>query len=104
MIKTTLKNISESVLGYVTSERRYWISAPSWEKIKKRRELKAILSQGISEEARHHLQEEYSFLDKDIKRSIRRDHRIFLEGMAQRVQEAAEGRYEGTVQHLKEND
>jgi hypothetical protein len=83
-----LKNIFESVLGYVTRERKYWISAPSWEKIKKRREIK----------------EEYSFLDKDIKRSIRRDHRIFLEGMAQRAQEAAEGRYEGTVQHLKEND
>jgi hypothetical protein len=36
------------------------------------------------------LQEEYSFLNKDIKRSIRRDHKIFLEGMAQRAQEAAE--------------
>lgn len=63
MIKTMLKNIFESVLGYVTRERKYWISAPSWEKIKKRREIK----------------EEYSFLDKDIKRSITRDHRIFLE-------------------------
>jgi hypothetical protein len=90
VIKTTLQNISESVLGYVTSERKEWISAQSWEKIEKRRELKAKLSQGISEEARHQLQEEYSFLDKDIKRSIRRDHRIFLEGMAQRAQEAAD--------------
>jgi hypothetical protein len=62
------------VLGYVTSERKEWISAQSWEKIEERRELKAKLSQGISEEARHQLQEKYSFLDKDIKRSIRRDH------------------------------
>jgi hypothetical protein len=34
--------------------------------------------------------QEYSFLDKDIKRSIRRDHRIFFEVMAQRAQEAAD--------------
>jgi hypothetical protein len=57
VIKTTLQNISESVLGYVTSERKEWISALSWEKIEKRRELKAKLSQGISEDARHQLQE-----------------------------------------------
>jgi hypothetical protein len=33
-----------------------------------------------------------SFLDKDIKISIRRDQRIFLEGMARRNQEVAERR------------
>jgi hypothetical protein len=38
------------------------------------------------------LQEEYSFLDEDNKRSISRDHRSFLEGMAQRAQEAADRR------------
>jgi hypothetical protein len=37
----------------------------------KKGELKAKLSRGISEEARHQLEEEYSFLNKDIKRSIR---------------------------------
>jgi hypothetical protein len=43
-IKSTLQNNSEFVLGCVTSERKEWISAQSWEKIEKRRELKAKLS------------------------------------------------------------
>jgi GTPase involved in cell partitioning and DNA repair len=40
VIKTTLQNISESVLGYVTSERKEWISAQSWEKIEKKKRAK----------------------------------------------------------------
>jgi hypothetical protein len=34
--------------------------------------------------------QEYRFLDKDIKRSISRDHRIFFEVIAQRAQETAD--------------
>jgi hypothetical protein len=34
--------------------------------------------------------QEYRFLDKDSKISIRRDHRIFFEVMVQRAQETAD--------------
>jgi hypothetical protein len=44
VIKTTLQNICECVLGHVTSERKPWIRVQSWEKIEKRRGLKAKAS------------------------------------------------------------
>jgi hypothetical protein len=37
------------------------------------------------------MQEQYSFLDKDIKRSTRRNHRIFLEGWLRELKKLHRG-------------
>jgi hypothetical protein len=39
MIKTTLRNIGESTLGYMAKERKEWISNITWDKINRRRLL-----------------------------------------------------------------
>jgi hypothetical protein len=46
MIKTTLRNISESTLGYTVKERKEWISNITWDKINRRRLLKAQICGG----------------------------------------------------------
>jgi hypothetical protein len=76
MIKTTLRNISESTLGYMAKERKEWISNITWDKINRRRLLKAQLYGGrdLSEQQKRVLSEEYR-LDKEVKRSTRIEHR-----------------------------
>jgi hypothetical protein len=46
MIKTTLRNISESTLGYMAQERKECMSNITWDKINRRRLLKAQICGG----------------------------------------------------------
>jgi hypothetical protein len=89
MIKTTLRNISESTLGYMAKERKEWISNITWDKIN-RRLLKAQIcgSQDPSEKQKKLLSEEYRSLDKEVKRSARKDHREYIDGTAEYSQNA----------------
>jgi hypothetical protein len=90
MIKTTLRNISERTLGYMAKERKEWISNITWDKIN-RRLLKAQIcgSQDPSEKQKKLLSEEYRSLDKEVKRSARKDHRGYIDGTAEYSQNAA---------------
>jgi hypothetical protein len=77
MIKTTLRNISESTLGYIAKERKEWISNITWDKINRRRLPKAQICGGrdLSEQQKRMLSEEYRSLDKEEKRNARKDFR-----------------------------
>jgi hypothetical protein len=92
MIKTTLRNIIESTLGYMDKERKEWISNITWDKINRRRLLKAQICRGqdLSEQQKRLLSEEYRSLDKEVKRSARKDHRGYIDGMAECAQNAAD--------------
>jgi hypothetical protein len=80
-IKTTLRNISESTLGYIAKERTEWISNITWDKINRRILLKAqICGSGL-------LSEEYRSLD----------NRGYVDGMAEYAQNAAD---KGTMKEL----
>jgi hypothetical protein len=46
MIKTTSRNIIESTLWYMAKERKEWISNITWDKINRRRLLKAQICGG----------------------------------------------------------
>jgi hypothetical protein len=61
MIKTTLRNISESTLGYMAKERKDRTSNITWDKIHRRRLLKAQIcgERHLSEQQKRLLSEEY---------------------------------------------
>jgi hypothetical protein len=61
MIKTTLRNIIEGTFGYMVKERKGWISNITWDKINRRRHLKAQICGGrdLSEQQKRLLSEEY---------------------------------------------
>jgi hypothetical protein len=99
MIKTTLTNSSESTLGYMAKEGKEWISNITWDKIDRRRLLKAQLfgGQDLSEQQKMLLSEEYRSLYKEVKRSARKDHTAYINEMAQYAQNAAD---KGTMKEL----
>jgi hypothetical protein len=89
MIKTTLRNISESTLGYMAKERTECISNITWDKINRRILLKAQIcgSRDLSEQRKRLLSEEYRSLD----------NRGYVDGMAEYAQNAAD---KGTMKEL----
>jgi hypothetical protein len=92
MIKTTLRNVSESTLGHMAKERKEWISNITWNKIDRMRLLKAQIcgSRDLSEQRKRVLSEEYRSLDKEVKKSARKDHSGYIDGMAEYAQNAAD--------------
>jgi hypothetical protein len=87
MIKTTLRNISESTLVYMAKERNEWISNITWDKINGR--PKYVGGRDLSDQQKRLLSEEYRSLGKEVKRSARKDHRGYIDGMAEYAQNAA---------------
>jgi hypothetical protein len=92
MIKTTLRNISESTLRYMAKERKEWISNITWDKINRRRLLKAQKCgrRDLSEQQKRLLSEEYRSLDKGVKRTAGKYHRGYVDGMVECAQNAAD--------------
>jgi hypothetical protein len=92
MIKTTLRNISKNTLGYMAKERKEWISNITWDKIDRMRLLKAQICGGrdLSEQWKRLLSEEYRSLDKEVKRTARKDCRGYIDGMVEYAQNTAD--------------
>jgi Skp family chaperone for outer membrane proteins len=78
----------------VITRKKEWISSSAWEKTEESRRLKAELCAGHSFNTRRRceLQEKYKSLNKDVKVNARRDHREFLDSLAQEAQETAKKR------------
>jgi hypothetical protein len=68
-VGTTLRNITETTLGYMAKERKEWISDITWDKTDGRRLLKAQICRGrdLSEQRKRLLSEDYRSLDKGVK-------------------------------------
>jgi hypothetical protein len=91
MIKTTLRYISECTLGYMAKDVKEWTSNITWDKINRRRLLKAQICRGRDlGEQQKRFSEEYRSLDKEVKRSARKDHTGYIDGMAECAQNAAD--------------
>jgi hypothetical protein len=89
--QTILNNICENLLGFDNRRKKECISSSTWEKTEERRRLKAKLCACHSFNTRRQceLQEKYTSLNKDVKVNARRDHREFLDSLAQEAQESA---------------
>ncbi|XP_030762005.1 uncharacterized protein LOC115886842 [Sitophilus oryzae] len=89
-VKESLQKIAEENLGYQRHIKKPWISDGTWEKIKERKKIKQkILQAGHSTQIRT-LEEQYLTKNKEVKRSARRDKRLWTEELAEKAQMAAE--------------
>ena len=77
------------MFGFKKRKSKSWIGAKSWEKIEERRKLKMKVNERKSDRLRLKLQAEYQSKDKEVKRSVRKDKREWVEHIAREAEDAA---------------
>ena len=100
-IKTTYTETALKVLGRRKKKCKSWISTESWKKIEERRKLKKKIGDSRSERLKNKARIDYREKDKEVKRSLRKDKRDWINGVAQEAEDAAsqgqmKGVYEAT--------
>jgi len=89
-IKTTIQDICGNTLGRENNTRKEWISDSTWKMIERRKQTKGKICATYARTRKgKELEKEYVALSKEIKRSVRRDHRAYADGIANEAQVAA---------------
>lgn len=89
VIKTTVNDTCLQNLGRISNKNDDFISAQTWSLIDNRAILRNRLTASKIETDRRRLKSEYSQLDKQIKRAIRDDKRMYVDNMAAQAKNAA---------------
>ena len=87
--KSIYNDTALNILGPRTKENQEWISNNSWKEVEKRKLLKAQISGTKSARVKKRLRDEYSSTDKNVKRSMRRDRRQWLDKLAEEAETSA---------------
>ena len=77
------------VLGKKKTQQKKWISADAIHKMETRRERKTVLSNSTTRAAKARAQEEYTAVDREVKRSIKKDKRDYIDDLARQAETAA---------------
>ena len=79
----------EEVLGKKKTQHKEWISADTIHKLETRRERKTVLNNSRTRAAKARAQEEYTAVDREVKRSIKKDKRDYTDDLARHAEIAA---------------
>ena len=92
-IGNTVKNCGlercEEVLGKKRVNHKEWISEDTIQKIEARKEKRNILNLSRTRNAKAKAQNEYAAADKEVKASVKKDKKNFVEELAGQAGEAA---------------
>ena len=83
------KETAKETLGYKQKGQKPWISKKSWELVEERRKQKNAVEQTKSDRIKQNLKDDYKRMDKEVKKSMRRDKRRWAENLATEAEEAA---------------
>ena len=86
--KKLWQDTCEEVLGKKTQHKE-WISADTIHKLETRRERKTVLNNSRTRAAKVKTQEEYTAVDREVKRSIKKDKRDYIDDLARQAETAA---------------
>ena len=79
----------EEVLGRKKTQHKDCISADTLQRLEERKTKKAQLNMGRTRAAKARAQEEYSAADKEVKRSVKKDKKNYVDNLATQAEEAA---------------
>ena len=79
----------EEVLGKKKTQHKEWISADTIHKLEARIERKAVLNNSRTRAAKAKAQEGYTAVDREVKRSIKKDKRDYIDDLARQAETAA---------------
>ncbi|XP_078581995.1 uncharacterized protein LOC144865280 [Branchiostoma floridae x Branchiostoma japonicum] len=88
-IHKVFTDTSKAVLGYRKRERKEWLSDTTWNLVQERKAAKQHMLNG-SERQRAAAAKTYQAKNKEVKRSARRDKRVYMDSLATEAQQAAE--------------
>ncbi|CAH8483809.1 unnamed protein product [Heterobilharzia americana] len=88
-LKAMWKETCTAVLGRKKKEDKEWISTDTWKLIEERRMVKQKINQCKDAQRQEELSTMYKTLDKEVKKSARKDKRHFYETLASEAEQAA---------------
>ena len=88
-ITTAYTETALKVLGRRKKKCKSWISTESWRKIEERRKLKKKIGDARSERLKNKTRNDFREKDKEVKRSLRKDKRDWINDVAQEAEDAA---------------
>lgn len=91
-IRDALTETCQEVLGKRERIIKEWLSSETWQKINNRREIKQKINSCENEDVKKVLREEFTQMNKEVKKSARKDKRHFYDALATEAEEAAEKR------------
>ena len=98
-IKTAYNETALKVLGRRKTKCKSWISMESWSKIGERRKLKKKIGDARSERLKNKARNDYREKDKEVKRSLRKDKRDWINDVAQEAEDAvSQGQMNGVYE------
>ena len=82
-------DICEEILGKKKTQHKERISADTIHKMETRRERKTVLNNSRTRAAKARAQEEYTAVDREVNRSIKKDKRDHIDDLARQAETAA---------------
>ena len=79
----------EEVLGKKKTQHKEWIFADTIHKLETRSERKTVMNNSRTRAAKARAQEEYTAVDREVNRSIKKDKRDYIDDLARQVETAA---------------
>lgn len=87
--KDALLETGKETLGLRSYDKKEWLTDQTWKLIEERRKIKHRKLRECSEDMKKEIQNKYNKIAAEIKRSIRRDKRKFIQRTAEEAQRAA---------------
>lgn len=86
--KKLWRDTCEGVLGKKKAQHKEWISADTIRRLETRKERKTALNTSRTRAAKSKAQAEHTAADREVKRSIRKDKRDYIDHLASQAEEA----------------
>ena len=87
--KNVWKQTSEIVLGRKTRQNKEWISVDTLLKIKERKTCKTVINNSKTRATKAAAQQKYNEKNKEVKSSIKKDRKNFIDNLAKEAEDAA---------------
>ena len=79
----------EEVLGKKKTQHKEWMSANTTHKLETKRERKTVLNNSRTRAAKGKAQQKYTAAEREVKRSIKKDKRDYIDDLARQAETAA---------------
>ena len=88
-IRTAFVETSENVLGFKERNKKDWMTQQTWEKIRERKNVKEEMNVCKTQARKTELQNKHTEKNQEVKRSVRRDQRNYIDNLSYQAEEAA---------------
>jgi hypothetical protein len=88
-IKDMINNTCEKTLGRKSYTQKEWVTAETLRKVQERKQKKGAINCSRTRKEKATAQAEYNKAHKEVRQSVRKDRRTYIENLAAQAEEAA---------------